>query len=172
MTKRSTTTDVRRGFTLLEVMVALSISAVLMASSMVILRSSYTAWQVHEADLNVAASGNAILRNIVQTVRQAEAIVSPDSGGSSTSTLTILRADSSTITWALSGSEVTHQINSDSAQPLAGGVTGLAFNAYLADGTTLASTADEVHAIHCEVTTNKPSGGTRTVSSFVWMRSW
>lgn len=172
MSNRSTITGVRHGFTLLEVMTALSISAVLMASSMVILRSSYAAWQAHEADLNVAASGNAVLRNIVQTIRQAEAIVGPDSGGSSTSTLTILRADSSTITWALSGSQVTHQINSDATQPLASGVTGLAFNAYLADGTTMASTADEVHAIHCEVTTNKPSGGSRTVSSFVWVRSW
>jgi prepilin-type N-terminal cleavage/methylation domain-containing protein len=169
---RPTTIDLRHGFTLLEMMSALTITAVLMASSMVVLRSSYAVWQAHEADLNTASAGNAVLRNIVQTIRQADAITAPDSGGSATSTLTILRADGDTITWDLSLGSVTHQINNDAAQPLANDVTSLSFLAYEADGTTLASTADQAQVIHCEVTANRPSGGTRTVSSFVWLRSW
>ncbi len=172
MSYRPTTTDARCGFTLLEMMTALSISAMLMASSMVVLRSSYAAWQAHEADLNVAASGNAVLRNIVQTFRQADAVIAPDSGGAATSTLTILRTDGNTVTWALSAGQVTYQLNSDTAQPLAEGITGLSFIAYQADGVTLAATVDKVQMVQCVVTANQPSGGTRTVSSFVWLRSW
>src|SRR6476620_10325737 len=67
--------DMRRsGFSLLEMIVATAIMATLMTSVVVIVRSGYAIWNAQEADINIADSGNAVLRHFVRELRQATAV--------------------------------------------------------------------------------------------------
>lgn len=163
---------VRRGVSLLEVMASVAISATLMTSSFVVLRSSYAAWQAHEADLDRAAEANAVLRQLIQSVRQSTGVLSVSGEGNSTGTMTVNLADASEITWGLSGSQVTHQVDAGSTTPVANDINGLEFVGYEADGATTTTNGPDIRSIRCSVTTNLPAGGTRTVSSHVWLRSW
>lgn len=153
-------------------MAAAAITATLMAASTVVLRSSYAAWQAHEDDLEVAGSANAVLRHIVQVVRQASGVTAVSGSGDTTGTLTILRTDGSSVTWALASPDVTHQIDAGATQPIATDITGLEFIGYQADGTTETTEPADIRSVRCVVSANQPSGGTRTVSSTIWMRAW
>lgn len=161
-----------RGVTLLEVMTAVSLSAMLMASSFVVLRSSYAAWTAHEADLDRAANATAVLRHIIQHARQATSVSAISGPADTSGSMTVIRADGSTLHWNHSDTRVTLAVDSATAQPLANDIQQLSFEGYEADGTTPTIEPDNVQALRTIVTTQLPSGGTRSVSSFTWLRSW
>lgn len=146
----------------------MSLTATLMASSFVVLRSSYAAWTVHEADLDRAANAAAVLRHIVRRVRQADGVSAIDAGGS----LTVVDEDGVTHGWSHSGTDVSLSVNSGSSQPVAEDIQSLTFEGYLADGVTSTTDPDDVQSIRIVVTTQQPAGGTRTISSYAWVRSW
>ena len=64
----------RQGGSLLELLTTLAITATLLASSMVVMRSSYAAWQVHRDDAQQADSADVVLQHFVTTFRQASSI--------------------------------------------------------------------------------------------------
>lgn len=162
----------RPGLTLLEVMLSLSLCAVMMTTSFVVLRSSHAAWLAHEADLNQSGQAAALLRHLVQHVRQASTVTSVTAAGDSSGSLTVLRSDGSTLTWDHSGTSVTLSLDGGAAQPLADDIQGLEFEGLAADTTTAAADPSDVHLLRAEVTVNQPAGGARTVSSNIWLRSW
>lgn len=162
----------RRAVTLLELMAALAITATLMASISVVMHTGLTAWQAHEADLEIAANANAVLRHLVQTARQATNVGSISGAGNTTGTMTVTLADGSEVRWALTGTQVTHQVDAGATTPVADDIAGLEFIGYEADPATTTTTGGDVRSVRCAVTTNQPAGGTRTISSRVWLRSW
>ena len=172
MIRRLPQRENRTGVTLLEVMTAVSLSATLMASSFVVLRSSYTAWQAHESDLDAAATPAAVLRHLRQHTRQAFAVTSISSAVDTSGHLAIQRTDGSTLRWEHSGTQVTLQLASDTPQPLADGVVALTMVGYEADGVTPTTEPSDVQTVQATVTASLPDGGTRTVSSYTWVRAW
>lgn len=164
--------DTRRGVTLLEVMTATVISATMMTSSFVLLRSSHKAWESHEADVDRSANGAAVLRHLVQHVRQAAGVTAITAASNPSGSLTVALADGTLLSWSHSGTSVTLKVNGDAAQPLADGIQSLTFVGYDADGLTLTTNPAEVQTIRAALTTQQPAGGTRTHSSCVWVRSW
>lgn len=162
----------RHGVTLLEVMLALSMCAAMMTSSFVVLRSSVTAWKAHEADLDRAGNAAALMRHLVQQVRQSAGVAAVSAAGDSSGALTVLRADGSTLAWDHSGTSVTLAVDGAAPQPLADDILGLEFRGLLANATTAAADPGEVRVVRAEVTVTQPAGGTRTVSSHIWLRSW
>ncbi|QDT68586.1 hypothetical protein MalM25_15090 [Planctomycetes bacterium MalM25] len=172
MTRPAPQRERRAGVTLLEVITAVSLSATLMASSFVVLRSSYAAWQAHESDLDAAESAAAVLRHLRQHARQAVAVRSISSAADSSGHLAIERADGSTLRWDHSGTQVTLQVDATSPQPLADGVVSLTLEGYEADGVTATTEPSDVQTFRTTVTASLPDGGARTVSSFTWVRAW
>jgi type II secretory pathway component PulJ len=170
--KRATHHKRRPGITLLEVMAAVSITATLMASSFVVLRSSHTVWLAHEADSEIASNVAAVLRHVVRHTRQASSVISVTTPTDSSGSLTVLRDDGSTFAWDHSAGGVTLSVDGGAAQPLAEGIDTLSFAGYAADGVTLAASAADVHLLRVEVGATMPSGTSRTVSSYMWVRSW
>lgn len=153
-------------------MTAVSLSAVLMASSFVVLRSSYAAWQAHEADLDRAANATAVLRHLVQHARQSIGVSAISGPADTSGSLTIVREDGSTFRWDHSATSVTLSVDSAASQPLANDIQSLSFEGYLADGVTATTDPEDIQAVRTTVTTQLPAGGTRSVSSFTWVRSW
>lgn len=162
----------RRGVTLLEVMTAATLSATLMASSFVVLRSSHAAWLAHETDMNAAGEAAGVLRHFLQQTRQAAGVNAISAAADTSGALTILRDDGTTLTWEHSGSAVTVQEDGGAAEPLADGILSLRFEGIEADGSTLTNEPSDVHAIRASVTVDAPTGGVRTVSTYTWVRSW
>jgi type II secretory pathway component PulJ len=158
----------RQGVTLFEVMTALAISAGMMASSVVVIRSAYTAWQAQEADLEKAAVAHSVLQHVVRGMRQASGVVAISAAANPAGSLTIARTNGTTATWTFSAGTVSYSENGGAAQPLAVGLASMSFQGYRANGVTLTSEPGNVQAIR----TAMPVGGNRTVSSFSWVRSW
>lgn len=158
----------RQGVTLLEVMTAVTLAATMMTSSFVVLRSSYSSWLAHEADMDRASNASAIIQHFVRHFRQSESVSAIAASGP----LTVLREDGSQLTWSLSGTDVSLQVDSGTAHPVASDIQTLTFEGYEADASTVTTKAEDVHAVKVSLTVNQPAGGTRTVSSFTWLRSW
>lgn len=162
----------RRGVTLLEVMTAVGLSATMMMSSFVVLRSTYAAWQAHEEDLDRGASAAATLRHLTRCVRQSSGVSAISAAADTSGSLAVVGPDGVLMTWEHTGTDVTLRLDSGAAQPLAEGIQSLAFEGYTADGVTLTTDPSEVQAVRAIVETLFPTGGRRTLSSFVWVRSW
>lgn len=162
----------RLGVTLVEVMTTLAIAASLMTASMVVLRSNYGVWTHHEASLDRAGAANAVLRHVVRGVRQAADVTAITPSTSASGSISLLRDDGSTETWTHAAGSVTYRLDTGAEQTLADTISSMVFEGYEADGTTLTTTAADVHVVRCVVTTNLPDEGDRTVSSYAWVRAW
>ncbi|TWT48870.1 prepilin-type N-terminal cleavage/methylation domain-containing protein [Botrimarina hoheduenensis] len=171
MTRRAATPD-RCGVTLLEVMTTLALSATLMTSSMVVLRSSYATWRLHEEELDRAGAANAVLRHLVRGVRQANAVTAVTATAAPNGALSVQLNDGLVATWTYSSGTVLYQMTGGSPQTLSDNITGLSFTGYEADGVTTTDNPSDIHALRCAVTTTLPSGANRTASSFTWVRAW
>jgi len=168
---------IRSGATLLELLLATSILATVVAAVSVVVRTSHAAWQAHEGDLERIEAAHAVLRHIVRDVRQADAVTMIyDAGG--VSGLGIRMEDGLEHFWFCDGSNVTFTIQ-ESGSPTSSGtmatnISSLDFTGYESDGVTVTSTYEDMRAVRCELTFSLPqeTGGARTISSYVWIRSW
>ncbi len=162
------------GFSLLEMLAATAITGTLMASSMIVVRSSYAAWQAHEGDLVKAEAAQAVLRHVVRGIRQAGSVVSISAASDTTGRLEMLDASSNSIYWEHTGTAEGVVVYSDSGARLASGIDELSFVGYEADGVTATTTPAEIQLIRCTVRVTLPRGAgqSRTVSCYGWIRSW
>lgn len=162
------------GFSLLELTAAMTITATLMASSMVVIRSSYAAWEAHEGDLVKAEAAQAVLRHIVRGIRQSTGVVSITAASDATGRLELLDAASANQYWEHTGTADGVVVYSAAGAVLAKGIDELYFTGYEADGVTPTTTASDVQLIRCttRVTLHRGGGQTRTLSCYGWIRSW
>lgn len=162
----------RCGVTLLEVMLAVSLSAVMMTSSFVVLRSSVTAWRSHEADLDRSTQATALLRHFTRAARQARGVAAISAASDTSGSITLMTAAGSTLAWDHSGTSVTLSVDAGAAQSAADDIRELSFEGYEADAVTPTTATDDIQLVRVVATTDQPAGGTRTISSYVWLRSW
>lgn len=155
-------------------MAAAAITATLMASTMVVIRSSYAAWEAHEGDLEKTAAADAVLRHLVRAIRQADSVSSITDSTDTTGRLDLLNASGGTDYWEHTGTADGVVVYNAAGAVLAEGIDSLVFTGYEADGTTTTTTAADVHLIRCTVTVTLPRGAgeTRTASCCGWVRSW
>ncbi len=167
----------RRGLTLFEVMTATTMMATLMASSVVLVRSSYSVWQATEADLERAENAYAVLRHVVRNVRQASAVSAISTASDTAGSLSLLMDTGDTRLWARNAGtdQVFYGVAPSSAdQLLVESIDELLFVGYEADGVTATTTPADIQMIHCIARITMPAGGgqSRTVSCKAWLRSW
>ncbi|MEM6331572.1 MAG: prepilin-type N-terminal cleavage/methylation domain-containing protein [Planctomycetota bacterium] len=162
------------GFSLIELLAAVAITGTLMASSMVVIRSSYAAWQAHEGDLERTEAAYAVLRHIVRGIRQADGVASVTAASDTTGKLELVTAGGSNVYWEHTGTGDGVVVYNGTTGVLAMGIDQLSFTAYEADGATATTTADDIQLIRCtaKVTLPRGAGQTRTVTSYGWIRSW
>jgi prepilin-type N-terminal cleavage/methylation domain-containing protein len=163
----------RRGLSLLELMAATTIMATVMGAVVVVIQSSYSAWNAHEADLDVEENAYAVLNHFVREMRQAAAVTAITAASNNAGSLSITNATGTTETWAISGTTVSFN-NGSGAQNLATSINQLNFVGYQADGTTATTTVANIQMVKCtvQVTLSHGAGVTRTVSVDAWMRAW
>lgn len=164
----------RAGLSLLELMAAATISATLMVSSVVLLRSSYAIWQAHDADHERAECAHAVLRHLVRTLRQATAVTSitgpTDDAGEIG--LTMASGEQLAITADAPGVVWLWNYPGPVSSALAPNINSLIFAGYEADGVTLSADPADVQLVKATVEVTMPTGGARTLSCSAWIRSW
>lgn len=166
----------RCGFSLLELIVTTTMLATLTASCMVIMRTSYTAWNRHEDDHALRGSGLAVLKHIVRETRQARAVTAISLASDDSGKLTLLDADGNVLVWEHNAG--TKQVlfgETTATHVLATDIEELNFVGIKADGTTATTDPGLIHSVQCTTKVNipRPSGTeTVTTSNRAWLRAW
>lgn len=150
--------------------------ATLTAASFALVRTSYTAWLRHRTDASQRQTALAALQHVMRRVRQATRVTAISASNNVTGNLTLLMTDGTRSYWARnSGTNQLLYGTTSANNLLAAGITETLFEAYKADGATVTTQPDLIHAVKCTVkyTLTRPSGTTtETVSSTAFLRAW
>ena len=169
-------TKKRRGMSLLELVIATSMLAVIMTSIAVIMRTGRQAWEAHESDYVRIEAAHATARHIVREIRQADAVSAISASADTSGAITLDMPNGDTKSWDHDGAtnRVNYGLNVAPADLLATEITGLQFSGFEADGTTAAATVGDVQCVRINVMIQLPRevGGARVISSWAWVRSW
>ena len=168
-------TRTRCGMTLLELIIASSMLALLLGSVSVVIRSGRASWTAHEADYTRVEAAHSVLRHIVRKIRAADVVTEVTVATNNSGRLGLRMPNGDIVIWAHNsgGSLVNYGVASPDSL-LAPNITGLRFRGLRADGVTAAATAAEVQCLQVEVTIQLPreTNGQRIVTSCAWVRSW
>ena len=161
--------------TLLELVIATTMLAMVLTTIGVVLRTGRLAWEAHAADYTRIEAAHATVRHILRRCRHAASVSTITPSTDNSGRLALLMTDGSVEVWDHDSS--TNAINYGITTPanlLSPNIVGLRFTGYQANGTTTTTTASLVRAVRIEVTVQLPveTGGTRVVSSWAWVRSW
>jgi len=166
----------RAGFTLVEMIAATAIMALLTTSSFALVRTANDAWRRHQGDSQQRREAIAALQHIVRRVRQANHVAAISPAADMSGYLTLQMADGTTALWDHDGA--TSQVLYGNITPnnlLAEGITQVNFTGLTANGLALTTEPAKIHAVRCLVTytLNRPTGpATETVSCLAWLRAW
>jgi len=172
----------RGGFSLLELIVTTAMLATLTTSCMVIVRTSYTAWNRHEDDHATLQGGQAVLRHIVRQVRQARAVMAISLATDDSGSLSLLDVNGNMLVWEHDA--VTKQVLfgiTIATNVLATGIEELTFVGYKVDDLDETTDPGLIHKVQCTtkvniarpVSTKWPDGiEPVTTSNQAWLRVW
>jgi type II secretory pathway component PulJ len=161
--------------TLLELVIASSMMALLLTAVTLLLRTSRQAWEAHAENYTRLEGLHATLRHIVRQVRQADAVTAVSTATDNSGGLTLAMPDGSSVAWDHDGTTNTVKSGITTAdQLLANNITGLNIVGYKADGVTPTAVPAEIQSLRIAVTVQLPREqfATRTYSSWAWIRSW
>ncbi len=150
--------------------------AALTTSCMVIVRTSYTAWNRHEDDHSQRQAGIAVLKHIVRQTRQIKAVTAVSLASDNSGSLTLLDTDGNQLVWEhdASSKEVLYGITT-ATNVLATGIEELNFIGFKVDGTTQTTEVGLIHSVQCTTKVNftRPAGiEAVTTSCRAWLRAW
>ena len=166
----------RRGISLLELVIAGSMLATVVASLSLVMRTSRQAWETIDGEYWRLHRMQAVSRHVIRQTREASAIVSIDPSGSA---MTLALPDGNA-TWEWRSSfdgdpnVVLYRSTSGSQSVLARDIDSIQFVGYGADGMTLEPDPDRMHVLELRVAVTLPrdSASQRSVTSKVWLRVW
>lgn len=167
----------RGGFSLLEMIIAMTLLSVVMSAVSVVLRTAREAWDAHETDSVRLRTAHASVRNIVRATREASEIVNITTGVTANASLTIRLTDGDTLTWQhdsrLKTISLTQTSVSSTPTIIAEGVETLEFVPYRVDGGLFSSSMiDRAQEIEVRVGVVLPheTPVIRQAAARVWLR--
>jgi len=166
----------RSGFTLLELIVSTAMLAMLATACMMLVRTSYTAWNRHEDDHSQRQEGLAVLRHIARQTRQSKAVMAITAASDNSGSLSLLTTDGRLLIWNHNAAtkEVLYGENT-ATNVLATGIEELTFIGLKVNGSTQTTSPGLIHSVECTTKVNliRPAGiETVTSSCRAWLRAW
>ena len=150
--------------------------AVLTTSCMVVVRTSYTAWNRHEDDHDQRQAGLAVLKHIVRQARQMKAVSAISLASDNSGALSLLDTNENLLVWEHdSGSKEVRYGLTTATNVLATGIEELTFVGFKVDGVTPTTDPGLIHMIECTTKINltRPAGTEAvTTSCRAWLRAW
>ena len=165
----------RRGYTLLELVIATAMLATLTTSVSLLLRGTQAAWRAQAQDTELLEAAHATARHVVRHLRQAAAVSAITLPSDAAGSLSALMPNGETYVWTRSSGDNTVRFGLGSATDLlAENIVEMSFAGYQADGVTATTDPEEVQVVECSVKVVLPrdAGAGRTVTCRAWVRSW
>jgi len=166
----------RTGFTLLELIVSTAMLAMLAMACMMLVRTSYSAWNRHEEDHSQRQESLAVLRHIARQARQCKSVMAISIATDNSGFLSLLTTDGRLLVWDHdAATKEVHYGENAATNVLATGVEELAFTGIKVDGTTPTTQLGLIHSIQCTTKINltRPTGiQVVTTSCHAWLRAW
>ena len=163
----------RKGMSLLELVVATAIMAAIVTSAAALLRTSQTVWNTYNGDVARLDAAHAVLRHIVRELRQCWSISAITPAAQTSGSLAAVDGSGGTRVWTKSGSNVNYGISS-ATDLLATDMSELRFTGYAGDGVTATTTVAEIRSVHCTavIELDRATGASKTVGCRAWLRAW
>jgi prepilin-type N-terminal cleavage/methylation domain-containing protein len=165
------------GFTLVELMAATAILAVLTTASFTLIRTANDAWKRHRDDLQQRREAIGAMQHICRKIRQATSVTAISASGSTSGNLSLTMADGMSALWAHNSTNKQILYGTSTANNvLAQGITQLSFTGLTANGFVPTTDVTKIHCIQCTMRYNlsRPGGTTTTemVTCAAWLRAW
>ncbi len=163
----------RYGFSLLELLVAVTLLVSAVTAVSVLLRVNYDTWLDYQSDTIRHEAAAGVLRHLVRQVRQCEEITAISSAADNSGTLSLRMPDSSTIVWDHAGTNVYYGTTS-ADQLLGHNISGLRIVGYQYDGATATTVAQDVQCVRITVSYSLPNRATssRSLTASAWIRAF
>jgi type II secretory pathway pseudopilin PulG len=157
---------------LIELVAATAIMAMVMTSVVVLVSSGYGVWNAFEQDIDVNENAYGVLRHVVRQLRQADAITAISAPADTSGYLSFTTSSGATNTWTHNASQVFFN-NGSGDQLLAPSIDELTFVGYDAAGNPT-TVPEDIQRVQCtvQVTLSQDGGTPKTVSTSAWIRSW
>jgi type II secretory pathway pseudopilin PulG len=167
----------RYGITLLELVIASSMLAVIGSSLSLVLRTARVSWETNDTEAGIHQHAQAVIMHVVRTAREARKVIAI------TATSVALETRSGeTMTWThqpvsadgRNGAVMVSFSSSGGQYPLAYDIRNLTFTGYQEDSTTITTDPTQTKMIQVSATVEIPGNAQRlqTISSRVWIRAW
>lgn len=163
----------RHGFSLLELLVAVTLLVSAVTAVSVLLRVNYDTWLDYQTDNLRHEAAVGVLRHMVRQVRQCEEVTAISSAGDNSGSLSVRMPDGSTVVWDHTGTNVLYGTTTAN-QLLGNNITGLTLVGYEVDGTTATTVVPDVHCVRVTVSYSLPNRATasRTLTASAWVRAF
>lgn len=167
----------RNGYSLLEMIIAMSLLSVVMGAVTTVLRTGSQALEASEVDLSMTRTAHATVRHIVRQVREASDVIAVTSGENTNSRLEVRLSDGDRLIWEHDAPTrqvfFTQTSVSPQASLLATDIEQLIFHAGQVDQSDFsADRLDRVQLLKIEAVYHLPgraSAGQRAIGQ-VWLR--
>jgi len=166
----------RTGFTLLELTVSTAMLAMLATACMMLVRTSYTAWNRHEDDQAQRQEGLLVLQHIARQVRQSKSVMAITVASDNSGSLSLLTTDGRLLVWDHNAAtkEVLYGENT-ATDVLAKGIDELTFVGIKVNGIDQTTELGLIHSVECTTKVNiaRPAGTEVVAASCrAWLRAW
>ena len=143
---------------------------------MMLVRTSYTAWNRHEDDHGVRQQSLAVLRHITRQARQAKAVMGISTALDASGTLSLLTTDGRVLVW--DHDDATNEVlfgENAATELLATDIEELTFVGIKANGADQTTDLGLIHSVDCttKITLTRPSSTSEEIASCrAWLRAW
>lgn len=163
----------RKGFSLLELLVSVTLLVSMVTAVSVLLRVNYETWLDYRSDNLQNESALGVLRHIVREVRQCEEVTAITPSTDNSGSLTVRMPSGDSVVWDHSGTNVMYGVTTAN-QLLGNNITGLTFVGYEKDGTTTTTVPQDAQCVQVSISYTLPGRtvSVRSLTSKVWIRAF
>ena len=163
----------RKGMSLLELMVATAIMAAIVTSAAALMRTSQSVWNAYDGDIAKLEAAHAVLRHVVRELRQCWSVSAITAASNSNGSVSAVDGDGNTLVWTISSTNVNFGVGSASNM-LATGISELRFTGYAGDNVTATTTVANIRSVQCTavVVLSRDTNATKTIQCRAWLRAW
>lgn len=163
----------RKGFSLLELLVSVTLLVSMVTAVSVLLRVNYDTWLDYRSDNLQNESAVGVLRHIVREVRQCEEVTAISPSGDNSGSLTVQMPSGDSVVWDHSGTNVMYGVTTAN-QLLGNNITGLNLIGYQQDGVTTTTVPQDIQCVQITISYTMPGRAVsaRSLTSKVWIRAF
>lgn len=162
----------RRGVTLLELVVTLSLMGLIVAAIATLLRTSTATWTAIDADHTRLSAAHGVLRHFIRSARQSYAVTSITPPTTAHGAITLQLPTGDEKSWWCDGA-ATYVSSGGADNLLAESISELSFIGLEKDGVTPTTTPEDIRAVQVTVTVglDRDVDDARTVRATAWLRT-